>query len=94
MTKKELIAELARLQAVAAAAVAACRANKTPENMDATRATSAAVSAFMGANNLSPKVRGRPCRAGLAQHKEERAETLRRMALAGQKLPSSSMIEP
>jgi hypothetical protein len=59
------------LQAAYTAALAAARANPTPENRDAAVAASAALSAIV----IPPKTRGTACRAGKRQHAEQRART-------------------
>jgi hypothetical protein len=75
MSKKDAIAEAARLQAVYTAAREKCAASKTPENMDATVRASREHSDFLVAHDLSPKSKGRACRAGRAQHALQAAMT-------------------
>jgi hypothetical protein len=85
MSKKDAIAEAARLEAVYTAALAAARTNKTPENMEEVRRASCEHSDFLVAHNLIEKPKGRACRAGRAQHALQAAmtaENVRRYEMA------------
>lgn len=83
MEKAEILAKFEELKVASAAALAASRANSTPETRQANIEASRALSDFMVQHSLLPKSAGKACRAGQRQWKEmeaQRQEALRRQS--------------